>query len=278
MKVLLTGDSGRLGVAAREALTAAGHSVVGFDLARGDDILDAAAVLEAARGTDAVVHLAGLADDRSGSPDAVMQVNVCGTWNVLLAAAEAGCSRVVYSSSGKALGMLERDPGSLPLDDAAPGMPSTPYGLSKWLSEQMCEAWSRKTGIPTLCLRPVLVLDEEGWERFAAFDELPPARGSAWHLGVFVDVDDVAAAIALAVGVPDPPLHSRMLLCADEVAAERPAAEIAREWIPAVPWRDGAQPADDSRGALVDCSVARDVLGWRPIRGWDHRLRVRAAR
>jgi nucleoside-diphosphate-sugar epimerase len=139
----------------------------------------------------------------------------------------------------------------------------------------MCEAWSRSTRIPTLCLRPVLVLDDEGWERFASFDELPPPSGRAWHLGVFVDNDDVAAAIALSVSCADPPVHSRMLLCADEIAAERPTAELVREWVPHVEWR-GAPLAADSREALLDCSVARDVLGWRPARGWEHRLRVRS--
>ena len=235
MKVLLTGDAGRLGVVARGVLEAAGHEVTGFDFTRGDDVLDAAAVRAAASGKDAIVHLAGMADDRDGADDAVMQINVAGTWNVLLAASEAGVERVVYASSGKAIGMLERDPAYLPVDDAAPGLPSGTYALSKWLSEEMCESWSRRTGIPTICLRPVLVLDDDGWERFAGFDELPPARGKAWHLAVFVDVDDVASAIALSLSAADPPAHARLLLCADEIASERTTAELVAERLPDVP-------------------------------------------
>jgi nucleoside-diphosphate-sugar epimerase len=214
-----------------------------------------------------------MADDRAGADDAVMKVNVAGTWNVLLAAEACGAGRVVYASSGKAIGMLERDPPYLPLDDAAPGLPSSTYGLSKWLSEEMCESFSRRTGIRTLCLRPVLVLDEDGWDRFASFDELPPARGKAWHLAVFVDVVDVANAIALAVAVDDPPQHARLLLCADEVASERTTAELVAEKLPNVEWR-GAPP--QGRAALLDCSAARSIHGWKPAVGWDGRLRHRA--
>ena len=42
-----------------------------------------------------------------------------------------------------------------------------PYGLSKWLAEEMCEAFTARTGIETLCLRPVQVFDAEGYEAAA---------------------------------------------------------------------------------------------------------------
>jgi nucleoside-diphosphate-sugar epimerase len=271
MRVLLTGDRGRLGVPARARLEADGHEVVGFDAATGGDVLDLDAVRAATAGADAVVHLAGLADDRSGAPEDVIAVNVLGTHHVLQAAEEAGAQRVVYASSGKALGLLERDPDYLPVDDVHRGLPTRPYGLSKWLAEQLCEAFTVRTGIPTICLRPVLVLDAEWWARVADLDELPPARGTSWHLGVFVDVDDVADAIAAALVRPSQG-HVRALLCADDVGANRPTVELVAEHLPAARWRDGAAYPAESRLALVDCSVARDLLGWRPARGWDHRL------
>jgi nucleoside-diphosphate-sugar epimerase len=196
-----------------------------------------------------------------------MAVNVSGTYHVLLAAKAAGVQRVVHASTGKALGMLERDPAYLPMDDAHPGLPSRPYGLSKWLAEELCEAFTNETGIATLCLRPVLVLDDEGWATLGAGDELPEARSGGWHLGVFVDNDDVADAFMLALTCPDPG-HVRLLLCADEIASRHPTAELAAERLPGVPWRDGAPPAADSRVALVDCSAAKRVLGWTPKRGW----------
>jgi nucleoside-diphosphate-sugar epimerase len=267
MRVVLTGDLGRIGVAVRARLERDGHEVVGFDAARGEDVRDLRAVRSAMRGADAVVHLAGLADDRAGTPEDIMAVNVLGTWHVLLAAQEEGVGRIVYASSGKALGLLERDPFYLPVDDAHPGLPTRPYGLSKWLSEQLCEAFTNETGIPTVCLRPVLVLDEEGWRTLGGGDELPPGRGRSWHLGVFVDLDDVAEAVAAALDRPERG-HVRALLCAEEIAARRPTVELVSENLPDATWRDGQPYPDSSRRALVDCSVAREELGWRAAKGW----------
>ncbi|WP_326836336.1 NAD(P)-dependent oxidoreductase [Amycolatopsis rhabdoformis] len=269
MRVLLTGDQGLLGQAVRAELEASGHDVRGFDLAAGQDVRDAEAVADAAQGHEVIVHLAGLPGDREERPDQVMAVNLLGTWNVLLAARRAGVGRVVYCSSGKALGMLERDPEYLPVDDSHPGRPSRPYALSKWLAEEMCEAFTHETGIATLCLRPVFVADEPAWRSLVEAEELPPARGTSWHLGAVVDVRDVAAAFAAAVGCADPG-HARLLLCADEVASDRPVVEVARAHLPAVAWRTGA-PGRDGRSALVDCAAAREVLGWQPKFGWRDR-------
>jgi nucleoside-diphosphate-sugar epimerase len=267
MRILLTGDLGRIGVAVRARLERDGHEVVGFDSARGEDVRDLQAVRSAVRGADAVVHLAGLADDRAGAAGDIMAVNVLGTWHVLLAAHEEGVGRVVYASSGKALGLLERDPFYLPVDDAHPGLPSRPYGLSKWLSEQLCESFTNETGIPTVCLRPVLVLDPEGWRTLGTGDELPPGRGRSWHLGVFVDLADVVEAFAAALVHPRRG-HVRALLCAEEIAARRPTVELVSENLPDASWRDGQPYPGCSHRALVDCSVAREKLGWRPAKGW----------
>jgi nucleoside-diphosphate-sugar epimerase len=270
MRILLTGDRGVLGQEVRAVLEEAGHTVTGFDLAAGDDVRDAAAVKAAASGQDVIVHLAGLPGDQEDRPDQVMAINLIGTWNVLLAARSAGVGRVVYASSGKALGMLERDPDYLPVDDDHRGRPSRPYALSKWLAEEMCAAFTAESGIATICLRPVFVADEAAWQRLAGESELPPARGKAWHLGVVVDVRDVAAAFVAAVSCPDPG-HVRLLLCADEIASDRPTLEVVAEHLPDVPWRDGPPPAG-SRVALADSSAARAVLGWRPRYGWPDRI------
>lgn len=276
MVVLLTGSRGRIGRRVGPALEASGHEVVPFDLAHGDDVTDAAAVAAAARGVDAIVHAAGVPDDDADWAIAplTMPVNVVGTWNVLLAAREHGVGRVVHLSSGKALGMLERDPDHLPVDDGHRGLPSLPYALSKWLAEEMCEAFTRATGVATICLRPVLVLDPTRWPLLAAGDELPPAPGMRWHLGVWVDVDDVARACVAAVDCAAPESgHARLLLCADDVGSERTTAELIAEHLPHVPWR-GAPLAPGSRRALADCTLARELLGWAPQARWADRGRL----
>ena len=270
MNVLLTGDQGRLGRAIAARLAIDGHAVRGYDLAGGNDILDAAAVANAARGIEAIVHAAGLADDRNGAPADVMAANLLGTWNVLLAAEAAGAARVVHFSSGKALGMLERDPDYLPVDDDHRGLPGRPYGLAKWLSEEMCAAFTARTGIDTLCLRPVAVFDEAGYARAIAAPPRPPAPGAVWHLGVHIDLRDVADATAAALRCP-PPGHMRLLLCAADIADRRPTLELVAERLPHVAWRGGPEYRTDPFRGLVDIARAEAVLNWRPRHTWPGR-------
>jgi nucleoside-diphosphate-sugar epimerase len=175
----------------------------------------------------AIVHVAGVAGDRSAKPEAVMATNVLG--HVARAAGRRGegVQRVVYLSSGKALGLIERDPDYLPVDDDHRGLPSLPYALSKWLAEEMCAAFSTRTGIQTLCLRPVQVFDAEGYAA-AAGRTWSASDGGHWHLGVHIDVRDVASACAAALTCTAPS-HERLLLSAADIAAHEPTRELGPE-------------------------------------------------
>ena len=269
MIVLLTGHRGRLGAVIGEHLRSLGHEVRGFDLEEGGDILDAAALKDAARGVAAIVHVAGLAGDRPANPEAIMATNVLGTWHVLLAAEAVGVQRVVYLSSGKALGMIERDPDYLPVDDERRGLPSLPYALSKWLAEEMCAAFSTRTGIQTLCLRPVQVFDAEGYAA-AAGRTWSASDGGHWHLGVHIDVRDVATACAAALTCTTS-RHERLLLSAADIAAHEPARELVRKYLPDVEWRGGPEYDQDPYRSLVDSGRARRVLRWTPRHTWPLR-------
>jgi len=267
--VLLTGHRGRLGSVIGEHLCSLGHEVRGFDLAEGGDTLDAAAVKQAARGVTAIVHVAGVAGDRPASPEAIMAANVLGTWHVLLAAEAAGVRRVVYLSSGKALGLLERDPDYLPVDDDHRGLPALPYALSKWLAEEMCAAFSARTGIQTLCLRPVQVFDAESYAAVAGHT-WQASGGGHWHLGVHIDVRDVATACAAALTCTAS-RHERLLLSAADIAAHEPTRELVSKYLPEVEWRGGAEYDRDPYRSLVDSGRARRVLGWTPRHKWAAR-------
>ena len=103
MRVLLTGGAGFIGSVVRVLLQAAGHDVVVFDRAADsrDDVTDLDRVRSAVGGCQVVVHLAakvGLGIELGDIDDYVRQ-NDLGTAVVLRAAAEAGVSRIVYSSS-----------------------------------------------------------------------------------------------------------------------------------------------------------------------------------
>ena len=104
MKVLVTGGSSLLGRAVADLLVARGDEVDCFQRSasgsRGTelrgDIRDRTAVLAAAEGHDAIVHLAALVAPRPVWDDAYA-VNVTGTLHVIEAA--TGCGRLLHVSS-----------------------------------------------------------------------------------------------------------------------------------------------------------------------------------
>jgi UDP-glucose 4-epimerase len=201
---LLTGSSGLVGQAARPALAAAGWAVRPFDVIHGQDLRDAHAVLDAMQGCDAVVHAGALAHDTAGSPVDIVSINLLGTWHVLVAAETRGVSRVVYFSSAQVFGFTEGEgtPAYLPVDDDHPLTAARPYGMSKRLAEEMCQAWTSRTGIPTIVLRPIQILNDQSLASYSAeAEELD-----------FVHVDDVASAVVRALSA-DVAGHHRLTLC-----------------------------------------------------------------
>jgi nucleoside-diphosphate-sugar epimerase len=279
VRVLVTGSEGQVGRCVTSALEGAGHHVVRFDLAGGDDILDEAALRSATAGCVAVVHLAALAHDSAGTPSEIMSTNVIGTWHVLLSAAAAAVERVVHFSSVQVFGLAggEREPDYLPIDDDHPLYAVRPYGLSKRLSEDLCEAFSRRNGIPTICLRPVGVWDSSRCRRVELERNLQPSREwePFWEFGAFVDVRDVASATLAALSCPDPG-HARVTLCAPDISASAPARSMASRLLPLVPWRGGHAFEADPWRALFDCRRAHDLLGWQPAYRWSDRPRLSA--
>jgi UDP-glucose 4-epimerase len=181
---------------------------------------------------------------------------------------------VICFSSAQALGIAEgeRVPDYFPVDDDHPRRAMRPYGLSKVLGEDLCEGFTARTGIATVCLRPVAVWDEA---RYARAEDLWRARPSAewepyWEYGAFVDVRDVAAAVDLALTVPLAG-HHRALLCAGDIAGTAPSLDLAARLAPGVPVRDPGRYRADPRAALIDCRAAATAFGWQAAYRWSGR-------
>ncbi len=162
MRVLLTGSSGRIGSQLVAALQGRGHVVRGFDLGepRGtqpDEIvvgslLDAEALRQAVDGVDAVIHLAALMSWHPKDEVAVFESNVRGTFNLLRACAGVGgIKRFVLASSGEVY--PELNPLYQPIDEDHPTRPTSAYGMSKLLSEDMVGHYGRRLNMPTVILR-----------------------------------------------------------------------------------------------------------------------------
>jgi len=168
--VVVTGGAGFLGSHLVDALVARGHTVTVFDnlhrgraanlrqhLANGHlrfvhgDIRDSRQVAEAMAGADWVYHLAAQSNVMGAAQDVdySFSTNVVGTFNILRAAAKAGTSRVVFSSSREAYGEAQY----LPVDEKHPLQPKNPYGASKVAAEMYCATFQHVFGLPTVVLR-----------------------------------------------------------------------------------------------------------------------------
>lgn len=270
MKVLVTGHRGRIGHVVEEVLVDAGHDVRGYDIQDGDDILDFDALADAAKGCRFVVHLAALL--RSDSDAVMLGGNVTGTWNVLKAAEAAKVQRVVSFSSVNAIGIFlgERSPDYFPIDAAHPCYPSRPYGMSKFIGESMCEVFTRRTGISTICIRPPAVWSAERIDAIRTERKRDESREWTpyWEYGCFVHVHDLARAVACALQCDDPG-HVRLVVCADDISSERlTALELGARLEPDVPWRDRAPHEREPYRTMVDNSSAKEILDWQPSYRW----------
>lgn len=273
MKVLLTGDAGYVGAPVASHLLEEGHAVVGFDVARGQDLRDLAALTDAARGCDAVVHAAALAHDSAGTAEQILATNVTGTWNALAAAESAGARVFVHFSSAQVFGIAEGEqaPSYLPVDDDHPRNATRPYGLSKRFGEDLCAAATRRTGMTTVALRPVAVWNESTYERIWNARAADPSYewSPFWEYGAFVDIRDVATAVAASLTLPAGG-HHRLTLCASDISASKPSLEMVDQLLPSIGVRGDRRHLyeDDPWRALFDISATIDVLGWRPVHTW----------
>ncbi|MDV9193170.1 NAD(P)-dependent oxidoreductase [Streptomyces sp. SR27] len=158
--VLLTGAAGGVGTLMRELLPPYGYELRLLDVAPVPgapdaivaDLADRAALREAVRGVDAIVHLAGISLESTF--DKIMAANIAGTYNLYEAAREEGVRRVVLASSNHAVGFTRRPREGEPLVPVdTPHRPDTFYGLSKCFGEDLAQLYWDLHGIETVSVR-----------------------------------------------------------------------------------------------------------------------------
>ena len=154
MRTMVTGGAGFIGSTLVDRLLAEGHVVdVVDDLSTGSlaNLAEARAAgvgslhihqvdirqpevvdLIARRQPEIVFHLAAQADVRVSVARPVFdaEVNLIGSLHVLEGARQGGSDRVVFAASGGTL-YGDPDPSELPIREAVPQRPLSPYGVSK---------------------------------------------------------------------------------------------------------------------------------------------------
>jgi dihydroflavonol-4-reductase len=171
MKCFVTGASGFIGANLVHELTARGHSVKAllrpnadvrglagatFERVNGD-VSDRAALVAAMRGCDWCFHVAASYHLWLRDYAPMYAANVEGTRNVLEAAAEAGCARIVYTSTVGCIGLPCAVNGVIAATDENTPVAETQmrnhYKLSKWRAEVVARELAAK-GLPIVIVNP----------------------------------------------------------------------------------------------------------------------------
>ena len=146
IKCLVTGYKGYIGGHVYSHLIAEGHEVCGIDIKEGSDILHCLPN----ENFDYVFHLAALprVEYSVENPSYTLKQNVFVTSVLLEWAKDHAVKRVIFSSSAAVMGDGD-------------GVPKSPYGLHKLMSEMECRLFSELYDIDTVCLRYFNVYSED---------------------------------------------------------------------------------------------------------------------
>jgi len=115
------------------------------------DIGDYDLIKDLFKDIDVVFHLAAESRIQPAiqNPTLATKTNVNGTCNVLQAAREAGCDRVIYSSTSSAYGLKNKPP----LKETMPNDCLNPYSVTKVAGEELCKMYTKLFGLKTITFR-----------------------------------------------------------------------------------------------------------------------------
>lgn len=237
---------------------------------------------------DAVIHFASLIQvgESVRKPDIYYQNNLVCSLNLINAMLKHKVKYLLFSSSAAIFG----NPQQVPIDEQQPKNPINPYGLSKWMVEQILADYTRAYDIHTVCLRyfNAAGADPDGQlgERHEPETHLIPlvlrvAKQQLEYINVFGDdydtpdgtcirdyihINDLCQAHWLALQAAWHKQQSAVYnLGNGEGFSVREVIEVARQVtgaaIPVV--MSERRPGDPAR-LVADASLARLKLGWQP--------------
>jgi nucleoside-diphosphate-sugar epimerase len=292
-RCLVTGGAGFVGSNLVHALVRQGMAVRVFDdLSSGSlvslddmageaefvegDVRDLEAVWAAAQGCTTVFHLAAMTSTERAAldPGLAHAVNATGTHNVLTAARDAGCLRVIVASSAAIYGQQD----ALPLQEELLPRPSTIYAATRVAAEASAVAFHAEYDLATVILRLFNVFgprqdpgapDAPVVARFiaAALDGEPMTiDGDGEQSRDFVYVGDAVQAMLLAVdSTPDAWGRPYNVALGDRHTVNA-LADLVGRLVPGVHPSPvhGPARAEEVGASHADVRAAERVLGYSP--------------
>ncbi len=239
------------------------------------DLRDAAAVARAVRDARYVIHMGALPSvPRSvAEPLLAHDININGTLNLLLAARDAGCSRVVFSSSSAVYG----ETPVLPKQEDMPPSPVSPYGLQKLTGEYYCSLFWNLYQLPAIALRYFNVFGprQDPTSDYAAVipkfitsmldDQSPVIFGDGSQTRDFSYIDNVVEANLAACQAPEAACGQVFnIACGGRISlldlVQAINAVLGKEIEPTL----AEERVGDIKHSQADISRAANLLGWVP--------------
>lgn len=116
------------------------------------DIRDPNGVRNAVKGIDVIFHLAALIGIPFSyhSPDSYVDTNIKGTLNILQAARDEGCEKILVTSTSEVYGTA----CYVPIDEKHPFQGQSPYSATKIGADRLAESFYRSFDLPVIIVRP----------------------------------------------------------------------------------------------------------------------------
>ena len=209
------------------------------------------------------------------------EANIDGTFNILMAARDAGARRVIFAASSSAYG----DQPELPKRETARPDPLSPYAVNKLVGEYYLSVFHKCYGLETISLRYFNVFGprQDPKSQYAAAipafvtailrDEPPTVYGDGEQTRDFTYIENVVHANMLAAKAPKLSGEVINIACGERVSVNRIIAEINKLLCKNVPSRHVAERAGDIKHSLADISLARQIIGFEPVVNFAEGLR-----
>ncbi|WP_425065293.1 NAD-dependent epimerase/dehydratase family protein [Reyranella sp.] len=235
------------------------------------DICDLALVSRVAKGCDTIIHLAANTRviESIEDPTLNFEVNVRGTFNVLMAARDAGVRSVVMASTGGAiLGDVEP-----PVHEGMVPQPAAPYGASKLACEGYASAFAGSYGMQVTALRFSNVYGPRSYRKGSAVAQFFKQVLDGKPITVYGDgsqVRDLVYVIDLCKGILQAidanvsgvfQLGTGKPTSINELLGEMKMVVGPQRW-PAVNYEDWR--AGEVRKTYCDITRAREAFGFAP--------------
>ncbi|MBY7142190.1 SDR family oxidoreductase [Virgibacillus sp. NKC19-3] len=229
---------------------------------------------EAVKDVDIIFHQGAIPSVPKSIIDPIKtnHANVDGTLKLLHAAVEANVKRFIYAASSSAYGYNE----TLPKHEHMPGMPMSPYAVSKYVGEHYCRVFHDLHGLETISLRYFNVFGphQDPHSEYAAVipafitsmlnDQHPFIYGDGTQSRDFTYIDNVVLANLLAAEAPKLQGEVINIGSGSRISLNNLVTRINTMLGKNISPKYTIERQGDVKHSLADIQLAKEIIGYHP--------------